>query len=359
MAPEKDISLGEFLRQERERRGITIEQVASATKVGVRTLHSLEADHFAELPAKPFIRGFVTSYCRFIGLDPKEILARFDDFMSYKANERPNRETGHSGYAFEKKDGEQQSRTILMIAMCSFILLGALAMLFLKPSLRHQRSSHIDKLRAVHQNSAPEIHLEASPVASGVPQQPQVITSPTVKVSVPAAKPSMLAVEPSVMPVSTPSSVPSIVPSENQAKMASPGVNPSDPLDSGHDLKSNEITHKAIVKALMDIWVRYQVDDRPIRKFIVRQGRTLFLRAKSSIRLQVSNPNSATVSYNGRAFKLVSSFKGAALKQGNTTLFFPLELAEKIEKPFGEVKPLPEIENSKPDSFSQKEKPNP
>src|ERR1700733_2943944 len=108
MTSEKDISLGEFLRHERERRGITIEQVASATKVGVRTLHALEADHFAELPAKPFIRGFVTSYCRFIGLDAKEVLSRFDSFIDKKASDRPNREAGHSGYAFEKKDGEQQ-----------------------------------------------------------------------------------------------------------------------------------------------------------------------------------------------------------------------------------------------------------
>src|SRR3954454_16373576 len=104
MASETEMSLGEFLRHERERRCIAIEQVASATKVGVRTLHLLEEDHYSELPAKPFIRGFVTSYCRFVGLDPKEVLARFEDYISQKTNERPNRESGHSGYVFEKKD---------------------------------------------------------------------------------------------------------------------------------------------------------------------------------------------------------------------------------------------------------------
>src|SRR6476620_670397 len=141
MTTEKDITLGEFLRHERERRGLTIDQVASATKVGVRTLHSLEADLFSELPAKPFIRGFVTSYCRFIGLDPKETIAKYDDFICRKVTERPNRESGHSGYAFEKKDGEQQSRTILLIAIFGFIALGGMAMIFLKPSLRHRHSS--------------------------------------------------------------------------------------------------------------------------------------------------------------------------------------------------------------------------
>ena len=116
-------TLGEFLRHERERRGMTIEQVASATKINVRMLHALEADHFAELPAKPFVRGFVTSYCRFIGLAPKEILTRFGDFIDDKAHDRPNRDAGHSGYAFEKREGEQ-SRTVLWFAMGGFIAVG-------------------------------------------------------------------------------------------------------------------------------------------------------------------------------------------------------------------------------------------
>src|SRR4051812_5772138 len=101
------MTLGELLRQEREKKGMTIEQVASATKVGVRLLHSLEADQYTELPAKPFIRGFVISYCRFLCLDSKEVLSKFGDFITEKAHQRPNRDAGHSGYAFERKDGEQ------------------------------------------------------------------------------------------------------------------------------------------------------------------------------------------------------------------------------------------------------------
>ena len=46
MNPESSQTLGEFLRQERERRGMTIEQVASATKINVRMLHALEAKLF-------------------------------------------------------------------------------------------------------------------------------------------------------------------------------------------------------------------------------------------------------------------------------------------------------------------------
>jgi cytoskeletal protein RodZ len=152
MTSEKEMSLGEFLRHERELRGITIEQVASATKVGVRTLHSLEADQYVELPAKPFVRGFVTSYCRFIGLDAKEVVSKFDQFITVKSTEqRPRKDSGHSGYAFEKRDGDQQSRTFLFFAIFGFILIGGITMLIFKPSLHSRRhKSHIEKLKAAH-----------------------------------------------------------------------------------------------------------------------------------------------------------------------------------------------------------------
>src|SRR3989338_692112 len=99
MSNEKELTWGEFLRQEREKRGLTIDQVASATKVGIKTLHALEADLYAELPAKPFIRGFVTAYCRFLGLSPSEVLSQFGDYVAAKLKERPTRSSGHSGYA--------------------------------------------------------------------------------------------------------------------------------------------------------------------------------------------------------------------------------------------------------------------
>src|SRR4051812_9740838 len=120
MSSDGNLSLGEYLRQERERRGITLEQVASATKIGIRQLHSLEGDQYADLPAKPFIRGFVNSYCRFIGLDSREVLTRFGSFVDQRSSQdRPNRDAGHSGYAFERREGEQ-SRTILGVILVAF-----------------------------------------------------------------------------------------------------------------------------------------------------------------------------------------------------------------------------------------------
>ena len=76
-----DQSLGEYLRSCRENKGLTIEQVASATKISVRLIHALETDQYSDLPAKPFIRGFVLACGRFIGFDGKECLTRFGSYI--------------------------------------------------------------------------------------------------------------------------------------------------------------------------------------------------------------------------------------------------------------------------------------
>jgi hypothetical protein len=112
------------------------------------------------------------------------------------------------------------------------------------------------------------------------------------------------------------------------------GANQNDPLDSGLDLKNSEIREKVIFKVLEDVWVRYRVDHRPVRKFIVRKDRTLVLRGKEQIVFQVSNPKSVTVKHNGQALGTMIGLHGLIKKRGILTLVLPQENADRIEIPF-------------------------
>lgn len=69
--------VGRELRQERERRGVTLEEVARGTRFSVRHLQSLEADLYDELPGGVLRKGIVRSYCRHMGLDEEQWLGRF------------------------------------------------------------------------------------------------------------------------------------------------------------------------------------------------------------------------------------------------------------------------------------------
>lgn len=70
-------SFGEKLKQEREKRKITLEQISSSTKIGTRMLQALEEDKFNQLPGGIFNKGFVRAYSRAVGLDEDQTVAEY------------------------------------------------------------------------------------------------------------------------------------------------------------------------------------------------------------------------------------------------------------------------------------------
>ncbi|MGH9311882.1 MAG: helix-turn-helix domain-containing protein, partial [Vicinamibacterales bacterium] len=74
--------MGDFggkLRQARERRGVSLRQIAAATKISVGVLAALERNDLSKLPGGIFTRAFVRSYASEVGLDPDETIR---DFMA-------------------------------------------------------------------------------------------------------------------------------------------------------------------------------------------------------------------------------------------------------------------------------------
>lgn len=73
-----DPSLGNWLRTERERRGITIKAISDQTKIAAPLLAGLENDDLAHWPDGIYRRGFVRAYASAVGLDPDEVARRFE-----------------------------------------------------------------------------------------------------------------------------------------------------------------------------------------------------------------------------------------------------------------------------------------
>jgi cytoskeleton protein RodZ len=70
-------SFGARLKQEREQRGITLDDISQATKIGTRMLRALEEEHFDQLPGGIFNKGFVRSYARVVGIDEEQAIAEY------------------------------------------------------------------------------------------------------------------------------------------------------------------------------------------------------------------------------------------------------------------------------------------
>ena len=70
-------AFGPRLRRERERRGITLDTIATVTRVGTDLWEGLERNDFSRWPSGIFARAFVRDYARAVGLDADEIVDEF------------------------------------------------------------------------------------------------------------------------------------------------------------------------------------------------------------------------------------------------------------------------------------------
>lgn len=71
------MDIGATLRNARERRGLSVEELAAITRITVPVLRALERNDFDKVPGGIFARGFIRSYAREVGLDPEEMVAGF------------------------------------------------------------------------------------------------------------------------------------------------------------------------------------------------------------------------------------------------------------------------------------------
>lgn len=67
----------EYLRAQRERASLSIEDIARVTKIPERSLRQLEEGRFEELPADVFVRGFLRSYARVVGVNADDVVRRY------------------------------------------------------------------------------------------------------------------------------------------------------------------------------------------------------------------------------------------------------------------------------------------
>ncbi len=82
------IEFGKTLREARESKGLTIEQVADTTRIMPSMIEALEAENFSKIAAPLYGRGFVKLYCTAVGLDPEPLVAEFMEIYN------GNRDTG-------------------------------------------------------------------------------------------------------------------------------------------------------------------------------------------------------------------------------------------------------------------------
>lgn len=179
-------SVGSHLRELRERRGASLEEIARSTRVLHRYLAALEADAYAVLPAPVFTKGFIRAYCQALGVAPDEALALYaergpgggDDTKTHIAGVRAAQGSPPQVFASGKRrEGGGRGDVLASFLMLVVLGLALFAVTFWLQPARELRSE-----------SRPGVPVVDQRVAGGpTPEAPKGVGSPTAPAAHPQA----------------------------------------------------------------------------------------------------------------------------------------------------------------------------
>ncbi len=128
---EVTMTAGERLRTAREALGMSIEDVATSTRIPTRHLASLETGDFSKLPAPTYSVGFAKSYAGAVGLDRNEIGEQL------RAELGGTRLSPHQADQFEPMDPARAMPRWLLFVAIAAIIVAALAFSWLSSRSRN------------------------------------------------------------------------------------------------------------------------------------------------------------------------------------------------------------------------------
>lgn len=119
-------TVGQILKEARENKLYTLEDIEKHTKIRVEMLEALEKDDFDKLPPLTFIQGFIKNYGKFLGLDASKLLAVFR--RDYEAKKHPPMVMESLKKPIENKKFFLQPShliglTVVLIVLCFFAYL--------------------------------------------------------------------------------------------------------------------------------------------------------------------------------------------------------------------------------------------
>jgi cytoskeleton protein RodZ len=130
-------ALGERFRAAREARGLSLSDVSEQIRIRSVYLAAIEEENWSAIGAPVYIRGFLRTYARFLGLDPEEVVADFN-----KAPAAPSQpvavaeRASRSAYGAETLPEEQGSRgapliwaaAVVAVLLVAFVVYNELTM---------------------------------------------------------------------------------------------------------------------------------------------------------------------------------------------------------------------------------------
>lgn len=259
--------LGSWLRQAREAKRLSLEDVERETRIRAYFLAALEEEDFSRLPGDVYTRGFLRNYASFLGLDPNEALQRYKALIA----QPNNAEAGSTARLSLDEPVEvplaepARSSARLVSAILLVIALAAVGVWY---------------FTTIGCDSLPSFLSGILPSAGAAP-------SPTIQAAVTTSTPEALGTAPAE---SSPLPIPSPTPSPTASPTPTQTPTPTPKVYQGVEVQ---------VEIVATSWVQVTVDG--VRVFVgtLEPGETRTWEGQESVALRVGNAGGVRVTVNG------------------------------------------------------------
>lgn len=359
--------LGEYLKQKRAEKNFTLEKLSQKTKISVNILKGLESNDFSSLPSPAYIKGFVSSYAKVLGLPQDEAIHKMEStYLSLmgkpfpalnhtKILGRPGPQQEASPALVQKKSegpspqdliasGDsliKNTKSILPIAIFACIILLFIGGYKLVSTVIEGEvgtapkttGPKIESSSALVNETTEPTPVQTTTSTSEQPANAAPATEPTPATTAPAEekkpevesvveKKPVKVIERNFPPVDF------YRVRENLFSVKTDAPENRDPAilpDKIRNSMNPELQNVYVKATDGDTWMSYKVDSKPIESIIISRGKDIYLQG-AEIRMFLGNVNVTKIFYNNSLIETPN-------RSGVKSLIFPESSASKYMLP--------------------------
>ena len=305
--------IGDYLKREREAIKVSIEKVSQKTKINLNILKALEVNDFKSLPSPAYVKGFVLSYARVLGLSPEDVINKLEysyltiegkpfPALNHSKNTEPlqiNPELNDPAKVLEdEKKIESRKKLVLPVTLGISVVVGIVGLYnLLTGTIKKEiKSTQTDEVPTapITVEAQPVSETTAPVVTDAGPDKP--VTTEAIKDEAPkeVVKVPKTALPQPVLEAAKPEEKPAInlskriFPPKDFRKINLKLFAYQEGDEATMSLLNQEIKSKFdgnqeniyINAADGDTWLSYKVDDKKIESVSLKKGEGLFLQGK-------------------------------------------------------------------------------
>ncbi len=122
---------GSLLRQAREEKGLTIEEMSAISNLTKQVIRGIESDDYADLAGLSFVRGYLKLYAKKLGVDESKVLEPFDLWKAVQSGEQPSSLANVSQNSEEITPGPSKKSLVAVSAVVVILLVSGIVISYM------------------------------------------------------------------------------------------------------------------------------------------------------------------------------------------------------------------------------------